>query len=359
LATSAALQYLLAGVERDDAARPQLPPAVLLQARLAARHKVGLDTVLRRCFAGYSLFGDFLMQELERGGVPPQLPKCLLRTQAGLLDRMLSAVGEEYSREAESRPPSTEQRRARLTERLLAGEPLEASELGYELEGRHHLAMVARGVGAETLRELASELERHLLLIAHEDGVLWAWLGGRSPLDPEEALRRASFAQLPQVALALGEPGEGAVGWRLSHRQATAALPIALRRPAAAVRYAEVAMLASILKDDLLATSVREIYLKPLEGGRHRGGVLRETLRAYFAAERNLSSAAASLGVRRHTVKARLRAIEQLLGRSLGSCEAELDIAIRAYDLLPQQVDGQASDSDHIGRPPPGPARSG
>ena len=52
--------------------------------------------------------------------------------------------------------------------------------------------------------------------------------------------------------MTVGEPGEGLVGWRLSHRQAKAALPIAERRGQAILRYADVALLASILRDDLV-----------------------------------------------------------------------------------------------------------
>ena len=117
--------------------------------------------------------------------------------------------------------------------------------------------------------------------------------------------------------MTVGEPGEGLSGWRFSHRQAKAALPVAERRGQAVVRYADVALLASILRDDLLATSLRQLYLEPLERARDGGKVARETLRAYFAAERNISSTAAALGVDRRTVTNRIRAIEDLFGRPL------------------------------------------
>jgi DNA-binding PucR family transcriptional regulator len=57
--------------------------------------------------------------------------------------------------------------------------------------------------------------------------------------------------------------------------------------------------------------------------------VARRTLRAYFAAERNVSSAAAALGVRRQTITSRLHVIEERLGRSLGVYATELDAALR------------------------------
>jgi DNA-binding PucR family transcriptional regulator len=57
-----------------------------------------------------------------------------------------------------------------------------------------------------------------------------------------------------------------------------------------------------------------------------------ETLRAYFAAERNISSTAATLGVDRRTVTNRIRAIEDLFGRPLKDCATELETALQLDD---------------------------
>jgi DNA-binding PucR family transcriptional regulator len=137
---------------------------------------------------------------------------------------------------------------------------------------------------------------------------------------------------LDRVFVTLGEAGEGLSGWRFSHRQAKAALPIAERRGQAVLRYADVALLASILRDDLVTTSLRQLYLEPLERARDSGKVGRETLRAYFAAERNVSSTAAVLGVDRRTVSNRIRAIEELFGRPLKDFATELETALLLDD---------------------------
>jgi DNA-binding PucR family transcriptional regulator len=140
------------------------------------------------------------------------------------------------------------------------------------------------------------------------------------------------------VFVTVGEPGEGLAGWRLSHRQAKAAMPIAERRGQAVLSYADVAVLASIARDDLLAASLRQLYLAPLETARDGGKVARETLRAYFTAERNISSTAAALGVDRRTVSNRIRAIEELLGRTLKSSATDLETALRLDEDLPSLV---------------------
>ena len=129
------------------------------------------------------------------------------------------------------------------------------------------------------------------------------------------------------MSIALGEPAQGLAGWRLTHRQAAGALSIAERR-AKPVRYADVSLLAAALRDELLAASLRRLYLEPLEAERDGGAILRDTLRAYFDCGRNVTSAAATLGVDRKTVTARLRGAEQHIGRPLGGCAAELQTAL-------------------------------
>jgi DNA-binding PucR family transcriptional regulator len=180
------------------------------------------------------------------------------------------------------------------------------------------------------MRELAGAVDRRLLIVQREEEPTWAcWLGGRRQLTSERALE-ALGREVPEgVLVTVGEPGEGLGGWRFSHQQAKAALPIAERRGERVVRYADVALLAAIAADDLIATSLRQLYLTPLERARDGGKVARETLRAYFEAERNVSSTAAALGVDRRTVRNRLGAIEELLGRPLKGAEADLEIALR------------------------------
>jgi hypothetical protein len=336
-AVTAAIDYGLAGIERGEQSAPPIPDVLLSQARLAARSGVSLDTVLRRYFAGHALLGDFLIEEAERGEQPqgPAL-KCLSRSLAAISDRLLAAVSKAYTEEAERHPEGTEQRRSERVERLLAGEPLDASDLDYDFDG-HHLAAIAAGQGAqEAIRELAKALDCRLLLVSRREGTAWAWLGARRSVDHDELWLHVSSRWTPQIALALGEPARGLGGWRFTHQQARAALPIALRGPQPFVRYADVALLASILQDDVLSTSLRQLYLEPLRRERDGGGVARETLRAYFAAGRNVSSAAAALEVKRHTVTNRLRAIEATIGRPLGDCAAELEAALRVEDLGPE-----------------------
>jgi DNA-binding PucR family transcriptional regulator len=332
-ALAAAVEYRLDVLEAGERQAAAVPAVLLAQARLEARDGVPLDTVLRRYYAGSTLFGDFVVEEAERAEVPSSVLRRLLAEQATLGDRLLAAVSEEHAREAENRPSSSAERRRECVKALLAGKLVDTSDLGYDLDA-HHLALVARGEGVEELmRGLASALDRRLLAVQREEEPNWAcWLGGRQSLPVEKAVEALAAAALDNVFVTLGEPAEGLAGWRFSHLQAKAALPIAERTGRHVLRYADVAGLAAVARDDLAAASLRQLYLAPLERARDGGKIARETLRAYFEAERNVSSTAAALGVDRATVRNRLRAVEDLLGRPLQGSMPDLEIALRLDD---------------------------
>ena len=324
----AAVEHRLAVLEVGERRAPVIPPALLAQARLDARDGVSLDTVMRRYFAGNALFGDFLVEAAERAGVPNADLRRLLGAQATLGDRLLTAISAEYAREAENRPVGTAERRRECVKSLLAGELVDQAELGYDLDA-HHLGLMARGEGsAETMRELAGQLDRRLLVVRREEEPVWAcWLGGRGPLEAEEAVRTLREIRPEGILITVGEPGERLAGWRFSHRQAKAALPIAERGGRPLLRYAEVTLLASIVRDELAVASFRTLYLAPL-AGRRDGENLLAALRAYFKAGRNVSSAAAALGLNRRTLGKRLQTVERILGRPLDSLAADLEVAL-------------------------------
>jgi DNA-binding PucR family transcriptional regulator len=345
-AVAVAIHYGIGGIAHCEASST-VPVELLGQARRAAASGVGLDTVLRRYLAGHALLGDFLMEEAERAeNLAPAELKRLLRLLAAGADRILAAVSEAYAEEARRRGRGAEHRRTVLVERLLAGEPLDPKDLAYDLNC-WHLGVVVSGPGAqEASVSLARSFDTRQLVLSRDRDLVWVWLGGRDPIDPRDACSLAEATSPPGVALALGEPGEGLAGWRLTHQQARAAIAVAQRGPRTLVRYADVALLAATVRDELLDISLRKLYLEPLEGERDGGVVLKETLRAYFRTERNVSSAASALGVNRNTITNRLRAVEQRLGHSLATCGADLEVALRLAE-----VSGRPSVTQHTAGP--------
>jgi DNA-binding Lrp family transcriptional regulator len=335
-AVMAALKYGLEGIERGEEWVGQVPPVVSEQARRAARSGVGLDTVLRRYVVGHTLLGEFVMEEADRGDFPLDRGALreVLRVQAVVLDRLLEAITAEHTDELRRAGRSPEQRRAERVRKLLDGGTIQRLELDYELDA-WHLGMIVVGAGAaQAVSGLATRVDRRLLSVPNGEQSVWVWLGGRERFAFADVKRVLTGAvPLESVMLALGEPAEGLQGWRLTHQQAQAALVVALRRPRPLTRYADVALLASALKDEALARALVDIYLAPLEDSRGGGPILRQTLRAYLDAERSVSSAAAALGVVRKTVENRLRTIEERLGRTLHSCAPELEVALQINEL--------------------------
>ena len=361
---AAAIDYGLTGIERGD--RPVAVPAeVALQARRAARNGVALDAVLRRYIAGNALLWDYIMQEADRAELAGQGVglRGMLQAQSSLLDKLVVVVAREYASEMQRAGRSGEQRLLERVRILLAGEPPVGVELDYQLDAEH-LGVIGRGPGCQAaLRQLAADLDRQLLSVTRGGGTVWAWLGGQRALQPADLQRLMSpqtgrcsglsacrrdghggdAGQPPEVCFAVGEVARGLEGWRLTHRQAQAALLVALRKPQQLTRYSDVALLAATLQDETLMRSLRDMYLSPLENPGSAGAVLRHTLRAYLAAECNASSTAAVLRVVRSTVENRLRTIEERLGRSLHPCPPELEIALHLDDLGPLDVTDTAT----------------
>jgi hypothetical protein len=332
-AIAAALDLAIGAVARGIERAGATPTAVVDQARSAARSKVGLEVVLQRYAAGYSALLDFLLAEVRGLGIGVGAESILQGELTSLFDRLVETVSRAYREEADRVVRPSARRRADLLTRLLDGAAIDRSSFDYDFDG-HHLGAIALGPAAgDLLATLAERLDRRLLWLDGGEGARSVWLGGRSGFAAEELGELPRLASSFEASLAIGEPGQGLAGWRLTHRQARAALGIALRAPRPFTRYAEVALLAAAARDADLTAFLTETYLVPLAARGDGGKALCETLSAYLDAGGNISSAAAALGVARQTVASRLRVIEERIGRPLGSCAAELEIALRLRGL--------------------------
>jgi hypothetical protein len=330
-AVEEAVDYGLEAIERGEEWFGSMPRALVAQAQRAARNGVSLERVLLRANAGHRVLEDFVVQEVDYASERTVL-RGVFGTLGALLDHFTALMAHEYQREVERMARSPEVRRMERVQGLLAGRRVDAAGLGYELDA-WHLGVIARGAkAAETVRTLAAGLGRELLSVSRSRETVWAWLGGQRALDVAEIERQLSAKKPVGVSLAVGAAGRGIDGWRLTHRQAQAAMLVALHRPQMLTRYADVSLLAAVLRDGELARSLVEIHLSPLDGQKD-GAVSRETLRAYFATGCNAATAAAALSVDRHTVERRLHTVETRLGRALHTCHAELEVALRLQEL--------------------------
>lgn len=326
----AAFDFSLAAIESLQGDVPPVPTELLSQARLAARHQVGLDTVLRGYVAGSTLIDDFILDESDGKDIQP-----LLRSRANALEDLLARVSDEYESERRIRLRSPETRTLERVSKMLRGEPRSDTPLNYDLTC-HHIGIVASGAGSkQAIAEFSKATDSQLLSVAIDSERVWAWLGRRNAVHVDD-VTDAIAIKGRRIAVGIGEPASGIAGWRQTHQQAKAALPVALRSATQLARYADVCILASAMQDRLLSTSLREMYLQPLLAGKDEGAIHLQTLRAYFAADRNCVAAAATLGVSRQTINNRLRAIEDRLGRTLPSAAAAIELALRVDALRPR-----------------------
>lgn len=333
-AVSAAIDYGIAELEASPGEQTPVPPMLLAQAQLAARNQVDLAVVLRRCIAGSALVTDRLIASAERTDVPTSILRHLVAEQASLLDHVIDLVTYEHSREKTRRHQSGAQQQQRRVVQLLKGELVDASTVTYSFD-QVHVGLVAAGAGAvKTVSDLAKHVDHQTLVVPRDEEMAWMWLGGAKPFSYSklaETLERSTGAS---VRFAVGEPIHGLVGWRESHQQAKAALPVALSRGSLFVRYGDVALVASMLQDDVLLRALHSQYLYPLSRARDGGIALKQTLRTFFSTGRNISATAAALGVSRQTISNRLSTVARHIDRPLYDCFTEMEAALHVEPTL-------------------------
>jgi hypothetical protein len=324
-----ALDYGIKCIEAGEDWSVPIPAGATSQARRAAREGVRLDTVLRRYAAGSRLLEEFIVVEAENLPSEGVLPD-VFNAWGAQVDRLLEAVANTYSDTLALTSRSSAQKQADRIVQLLEGTSLAGPAiLDYELNA-WHVGLILTGDGAlAAARVLAERFGSRLLEVSRDEEIVWAWLGSDRPPSMADLERLLAERMPAPVSVASGEPRQGLDGWRLTHREAQVALQVMLLRPQRLVRGSDVVLLAGMLRDPTLARVLLDSYLAPLRDE----PALIDTLRAYFAAGGNAAAAAVELGVTRHTVQRRIRAVEQRLGRMLHTCQAEVEVALRIEEL--------------------------
>jgi DNA-binding PucR family transcriptional regulator len=352
-AVACGVDYGIALLEEGLEREPQVPMALVVQSRLAARQRIPVEVVIGRYLAGKKLLAHFILAEAVAASVrDPSALQWALATHEAAFDKLLSSITEEYRREERSRQRSSGDRHLERVRRLLAGEPVDPSCLDYDLSSYHLGVVLDSREARQIIRLLAAKTDCRPLVVRATEMQTWAWLGSKEPVDPADFGRLATRTASASTPIAVGEPAQGCSGWRLTHRQAQAAFLVAKKSESGFARYVDAAMVISASKDPLMIDSLVELYLLPLRRERDGGRALRETLRAYFAAGQNGSSAAAVLGVSRQTVASRLQSVEGRLQQPLAACGDLLHVALQLEELgiADRPYSGHTADPDHRGR---------
>jgi hypothetical protein len=324
-----------------------LPPGIAVPIQYMAREGWPLDRVLRGFTLLATTIGEFVVEKLGELERPEEAIRYMANLRSLNDDRMMAAFAAEYEKELERLRRDPSRHLSERIESLLESGLGDFADLDYRLED-WHIGLVAMGPRAELdSRRLAERLGCQLLLLPRPADIVWAWLGAPRPISFAK-LGEAAAACGDPLAITAGEPRVGLDGWRLTHREARGATTVGVLTGRRLTRYSDVSLLANCLVNEVAARSLLDRYLEPL-ALRRDGNVLRGTLRAYIDCECNAASAAAALGVDRHTIQRRLRRIEESIGEPVASRRAEFDVALRLQGLtttLKRVAEGK--EVDHV-----------
>lgn len=331
----ACIDLTLSAIEHDDWEEVPVPAPALMQIQRVARLGVSLQELLGRYTDGYDVFWGFMLEEVEAAPMSELERAALLRIAsrrlAQVVGKLLPLVAARHVETATVGAQSRRARTAGIIEALLSSAMVSTDELDYDVDGCH-VGIVATGARAEAVvRRLVAADSRASLVVPRADGAVWAWL--QTTAIPDLGAVDIDDSLGEGVRLAIGVEASGRSGFRATHRQAQAAMQVALCQRNFITRYADVLLLVPAVTDRECGDSLISIYLTPLEESRERNPSLKETLRAYFEAELNTSATAARLNVDRHTAMTRLREIEERLGWLIHLRHAELEVALRLDEI--------------------------
>ncbi|GLJ93773.1 hypothetical protein GCM10017589_63890 [Streptomyces poonensis] len=134
-------------------------------------------------------------------------------------------------------------------------------------------------------------------------------------------------AEEDQLVAGLSGPA-GPVGAATAYQQAEQALSVARRRGRALVEHDEVAAgsVLPLLADDAVRAFADGLLRALREHDATGRGNLVASLRAWLSRHGQWDAAAADLGVHRHTLRYRMRRVEEILGRSLDDPDVRMEL---------------------------------
>lgn len=359
LVVASALEHALEAIAQGPDWVGPAPLATIAQATRAARLGFSLADGLRRYVLGHTRLWAFVVEEVEKALLPPEVRIRLLQEISAALglfqSQLVAAVTETHLLETGRTSASRGQRREKQVMALLTGLQIAETDLEYDLTGTH-VGLIATGPRAyDAVKQLAGARDASFLIVTRGDSEVMAWLRCARPLTTDDVERALLSRGDDSTRLAAGEPQSGLPGFRLTHRQAQAANAVILRSDRRVARYADVGLLALALGDEEIAKSFANAYLATLrdenQTGRSGTSQLRETLSVYLEKRGNVVSAAAALGVDRRTVYNRIERIEEVLGFPINSRRVELEVALRLDELFgasEEHPNRRANDDDLV-----------
>jgi DNA-binding PucR family transcriptional regulator len=262
----------------------------------------------------------------------------------GYAEQVVNELIDVYSAERRTWGERSDAAQVARIHAVLSTDTLETTAaeelLGVPLRGWHVAAIIwtdspepLRG-----LRPLLTEISSAPTLTVRVDaGTTWAWLRFTTPPVVDTALLQTRLADHPGLRVALGEPGIGISGFRISHQEALRVRKVAEFDTTAGRQLFDHTDLglAGLLVDrrDDVRTWVQRT-LGELAGPDESMARLRDTLRVFFETNGSYNDTATRMHMHKNTVFKRVRKAEEILAQPIADKRRTIEIAVLLCDQL-------------------------
>ncbi|MEV4418947.1 helix-turn-helix domain-containing protein [Patulibacter sp. NPDC049589] len=342
-------------------AEVQVPDAARDYAVGLVHRRIPLAVLLRAYRVGQNHLWTTFAERLRtyRGDDPATVGA--MEAIAALLfeyvDRVSDELAEIYQRERDQWVRSASAVRVETVRELLDGGAIDSGvasqRLVYELRGRHVALIVSADPSPEQMptpgaleRAAATAAAvagcRDPLLVPVGTSVLWAWasIGDQ----PDGAVVERLEAHRPDggLRLAIGRPGAGVEGFRVSHEEAQHAAELYAGEAGPTVSYRSLELLSLLTADFERSRRFVRRELGPLAATDGATARLRETALAFLDHGGSHLGAAQALHLHKNTVYTRVRRAERALGTPVVPGRAALHAALTLAVAMPARVIAEA-----------------
>ncbi|MFR9788726.1 PucR family transcriptional regulator [Streptomyces sp. MB22_4] len=171
------------------------------------------------------------------------------------------------------------------------------------------------------------EGERLVVLAADGGAAVTACVGWATELEAARALPEHPVAEDDDIVVGLSAPA-GPIAAAAAYKQAEQSLSVARRRGRVLVEHEQLAAgsVLPLLADDAVKAFADGLLRALYEHDATGRGDLVASLRAWLSRHGQWDAAAADLGVHRHTLRYRMRRVEEILGRSLDDADVRMEL---------------------------------
>jgi PucR-like helix-turn-helix protein/diguanylate cyclase with GGDEF domain len=349
------LRLLGSGARVDELV---VPAPALRYAETFVHRRIPLTVLLRSYRVGHAYFWNVASRALNDAIGPGELLGVALEASSNFMFDYIDAMSDElvaaYHLERDRWVRSAAAIRAETVRDVLEGrlenERAATVRLGYELR-RTHVGLILAGEPETNLSLRGSSLEREAvevaailgcgdpLLVPAGAAVLWAWCGTFDPPSPEALSRVERHRPSSGVRMAVGRPGFGLEGFRVTHLEAGHASRFwDLGGGATATSYRSIELVSLLASDIGRARRFVLSELGPLADQADGAARLRSTLLGFLANGCSHVRAAPELHMHQNTVYNHVRRAEELLGGSVTERRVELQAALILAETLGPEV---------------------